>query len=184
MAARHTRLTLFFAVALVALVAAGLWYQQTSSPPEPVGGTAGGAVPAVGNPAPDFRLRDLSGRQVRLSDFKGKPVFINFWATWCRFCQAEWPVLEEAYRKYGATGKIVFLAVDTGEGAGTVRKYLAAAGATLPALLDQNGEVAQRYLVQGLPTSYFIARNGTIRDRVVGAVDRPGLRARLEALLP
>jgi peroxiredoxin len=181
---RQRKRTLFFVAALVVLVGAGLWY-QTAPRQTPANAPAGaaGTLPEVGKPAPPFQLTDLSGKRVTLADFKGRPIYLNFWATWCRFCQQEFPDLEAAWRDYGRSGQIVFLAIDSGEGRAVVRQYLKRNGFTLPALLDQDGEVSQRYLVQGLPTSYFIGRNGVIRDKVVGALDRDGLRTRLEALL-
>ncbi|MGE5554040.1 MAG: TlpA family protein disulfide reductase [Betaproteobacteria bacterium] len=184
MVTQQRRVILWFGVALAALVAAGLWYQTTATrSPARVGTVAGASLPSVGNPAPDFQLTDLSGKKVRLSKLRGKPVFINFWATWCTYCQAEFPAIEQAYKEYGAGRKVVFLAVNSGEPAATVKAYLDRIGARVPVLLDGEGAVTQRYLVQGLPTSYFIGPDGIIRDKVVGALDGPGLRTRLEGLL-
>jgi thiol-disulfide isomerase/thioredoxin len=171
---------LFF-VALLALVAGGVWYQTASRQSAQGTSLAGGALPSVGQPAPEFQLVDLWGKKVRLSSLRGKPVFLNFWATWCVFCRAEFPELEEAYREYG--NRVAFLAVNTSEDPATVKEYVARSKAKVPVLLDRDGKVARRYLIQGLPTSYFIGADGIIRDKVVGAVDGPGLRTRLEGLL-
>lgn len=184
MVTRQKKGIVLFIAALAALVAAGLWYATSvGRPAQELSAAAGSVLPEVGNPAPAFRLTDLSGKKVQLSDFKGKPVFLNYWATWCSFCRAEFPEIEQAYRDYGTTGKVVFLAVDVGEAASVVRQYVNRTGSRVPVALDPNGQTAERYLVQGLPTSYFIGRDGRIRDRVVGALDGPGLRTRLEALL-
>ncbi|MDI6870786.1 MAG: TlpA disulfide reductase family protein [Bacillota bacterium] len=181
MAAWQRKGILFFLMALLALIAAGLWYRMNSLRPAPGDALVGGGLPSVGNRTPDFQLTDLAGKKVKLADFRGKPVFLNFWATWCVFCRAEFPIIEEAYKEYGA--KVVFLAVNTGEQPATAKEYLDRNGARVPVLFDPEGEVARRYLVQGLPTSYFISPDGVIRDKVVGAVDGPGLRTRLEGLL-
>lgn len=184
MLSRQRKGLLVFVAALVALVGGGLWYQTRFGSTTAAQTTqSAGASPELGRPAPAFQLTDLSGKRMSLAQFKGKPVYVNFWATWCRYCVQEFPDIESAWRDYGQSGKIAFLAVDASEAPDAVREYLRRNNFTVPVLLDRDGVVSQRYLVQGLPTSYFIGRDGRIKDKVVGALDRDGLRSRLEALL-
>lgn len=179
----RNRVVLWFAATLLALLGIGLWYQGAWEPaPIPEAAAAGPSVPEVGRLAGDFQLTDLAGKQVRLADFRGKPVFLNFWATWCTYCRQEFPAILEAYQEYGRTGKVAFVLVDVGESPDAVKKYLG--GTELPVvLLDRNGAVAQRYLVQGLPTSFFLSSDGIIRNKVVGAVDGKQLRTILDSLI-
>lgn len=182
--ARQSKLILGFIAVVAVLAGVGLWYQSVSTAQTQLSAAAGGVLPAVGHRAPDFQVTDLSGKKVKLSDFKGKPVFLNFWATWCSFCRAEMPAIAEAYRDFGASGKVAFLLVNSGESAAAARKYLSENGYTLPVGLDGDGQVTQRYLVRGLPSSFFIGPDGVIRDKVEGALDARGLRTRLALLVP
>lgn len=170
------------AVVALAVLLGGAWFLSASRTLSPSSHLAA-AVPEIGKPAPAFSLNALSGKRVRLSEFRGRPVFLNFWATWCPYCVSEFGAIDAAYQEYGATGKVVFLAINSGESPETAGDYFAKTGYTMPVLLDRDTAVSQRYLVQGLPTSYFINRNGIIQDKVVGALDGPGLRLRLDALL-
>ncbi len=131
----------------------------------------------IGYTAPDFALQDLNGRTVRLSEHRGRPVVINFWATWCGPCRAEMPDLQAAYEANQGRG-LVILAVDLREDAGTVRAFMQSNGLTFPALLDQ-GQVQQQYGIRAVPTSYFLDRAGVIRDKQVGSMSRSRIDAGL-----
>jgi peroxiredoxin len=122
--------------------------------------------------APDLELQNLQGESLRLSDFKGHPVMVNFWAVWCGFCLVEMPTMQEAYDAYRDQG-FVILAVDVREDRARVSEFVAELGLTFPVLLDTDGSVTERYQVRGLPTSYFIDRDGVIIGTQVGPVDAP-----------
>ncbi len=144
----------------------------------------GGAQPAarLGSPAPDFTLQSADGNTVRLSDFKGKPVLINFWATWCQPCREEMPALEELYEQYRDQG-LVILAVDMEEDLRLVRRWIDQGGYTFTFVLDSEGEQVKRYNINASPTSYFVGRDGVIRDLKLGALSRDEMKAKVEKLL-
>lgn len=120
---------------------------------------------AIGKPAPDFTLKNLEGEDVSLSDYKGKLVLLNFWATWCGYCDLEMPDLQ----KLDAENEdLVVLAIDVQEGRDIVAEYITEGGYTFEVALDQDGSLAQTYLVSGYPTSYFIDKEGLLIGAVPG----------------
>jgi peroxiredoxin len=123
-------------------------------------------LPAPGRAAPEFALPDLDGNTVRLSDFSGRPVVLNFWATWCAPCRLEMPELARAAADYADRGLVV-LAVNQDETAEQVGSFLTEVGLSLPALLDAGSEVGAAYGAFFLPTTVIIGPDG-----IVGAVHR------------
>jgi len=144
-------------VAVVSLVAVTVLTSNTSK------------VATVGQPAPDFTLRTVDGKQVSLSQFKGKPVIINFWATWCPPCRLEMPALEEISRQAADKG-FVLLAVDKEEDATTVKNFLTQNHYDYLSVLDLDGSVSTMYQVSGIPTSIFVDANGIVRDMHTGTM--------------
>lgn len=136
----------------------------------------------VGQPAPDFTLRGPAGETVRLSDFAGNPLLINFWATWCPPCRFEMPLLEQTYRKLQGDGFVV-LAVDVQEGPDLVKPYITEMGLTFPVALDRAGAVATAYRVTGLPTTVFVDSNGIVTDIHRGALVEGALQGYLDDIL-
>ncbi|OAT79406.1 TlpA family protein disulfide reductase [Desulfotomaculum copahuensis] len=119
---------------------------------------------AVGEQAPDFTLGTIDGKKISLSSFRGRPVMLNFWATWCPPCQEEMPEIEKFYRQNG--GKIQLLAVNltaNEKSTDQVKQFLQSGGYTFPVLLDQNGDLARQYMIRYIPTSMFIDSGGIIR---------------------
>ncbi|MDP6605844.1 MAG: TlpA disulfide reductase family protein [Dehalococcoidia bacterium] len=127
---------------------------------------------AINQPAPDFAVRDLDGKIHRLSDFHGKTVVLNFWASWCPPCRAEMPDLLEIYEERLADGDFVVLAIDklTEDTVSAVESFAEEFGLTFPIAFDGSDEIFQRYGVRGLPSTFFIDRNGIIRARTLGPV--------------
>jgi peroxiredoxin len=136
-------------------------------------GAAGGAAPKEGEVAPDFNLRDVNGKVVSLSDFRGQTIVLNFWATWCAPCRREFPEFVEAYERNKDKGLII-VGVNLRENAGSVRKFADQFGARFPVLLDIDGSVASQYRLIGLPVTWFIDSQGVVRSQVIGPVT-PGL---------
>lgn len=172
---RYKRVTSAITLALLAV-----WFGYVLLWPN-AGATASGGVP-VGGPAPDFELKTVSGEAYRLSDLKGKAVVLNFFATWCRYCEAEMPVLEEAWRAYADQGLVV-LGIDLDESDLAVTAFQEELGLTFPILVDRGSNVARLYQIVPLPTTYFIDRSGVVRGKWTGAVTPEQLRAAIESML-
>ena len=117
--------------------------------------------------APDFTLPDTHGKLHRLSDYRGHPVIVNFWATWCPPCREEIPSMNRAWRELREAG-VAMLAINVGEDEDTVFVFTADYPADFPLLLDHTGEVIGQWPVKGLPTSYVIAPDGTLAYRAIG----------------
>jgi peroxiredoxin len=147
---------------------------------EPAAGPLDDRSPIVGQPAPDFELRDLDGDAVRLSDYRGRVVFINFWASWCRPCKKELPIIQDVYEEKAAEGLVV-LAVNWEDGSATAREYADALGLTMPVLNDARGEVYGQYLLRGLPDSFFVDSDGTLAALQYGELSESKMRERLAA---
>jgi thiol-disulfide isomerase/thioredoxin len=124
--------------------------------------------PIVGRPAPDFELADLNGNSVRLSQYKGHPLILNFWATWCEPCKQEMPLLEAYQKKYSPD--LIVLGVDSGEGKVVVKSFLEKNEITFPIVLDETSRIGPIYQIAGYPTSFFIDRNGILRSEHIGQV--------------
>ncbi len=123
----------------------------------------------VGKPAPDFSLLSLEGKKISLSQLKGKPVILNFWATWCPPCKLEMPAVAKVYAKSGEKGFAV-LTVNQQEDKQTIEKFIKENGYTLPIVLDTAGEVADLYRVTGIPTTVFINSQGIVTDIHTGTM--------------
>ena len=125
---------------------------------------------SVGDFAPDFKLNNLSGQVTKLSDFLGKPVMLNFWATWCGPCKIEMPYIQQVYndREKLAPG-LVILAIDVAESSATVKEFISSSGYTFPVLLDTTNNTSNTYGIQYIPTTFFIERSGIIRDFNIGS---------------
>ena len=134
-------------------------------------------------PAPDFALQDTTGKLHRLSDYRGKPVIVNFWTTWCPPCREELPSMNRAWLQLEQEG-IAMLAINMGEDEDTIFVFSADYPTDFPILMDQAGEVIEQWPVKGLPTTYVIAPDGTIAYRAIGsrAWDDKGLLDKVRAL--
>ena len=122
----------------------------------------------VGKPAPDFQLQSLDGELVSLSDLRGKPVLINFWATWCVYCRDEMPYLQQIYEEWTGKGLVV-LAINIGENPSTVEKFMQSYNLSLPVLLDTKEVTGRKYNVSPIPTTFFIDKDGIIQEKRIGA---------------
>lgn len=125
--------------------------------------------PLVGKPAPDFDLPGLDGGRVRLADFVGRPVVINFWASWCVPCREEAPRLESFYQRYGAQG-VGVIGIVWNDSASAAKRFRAEFGLTFPQATDPGLGAALEYGVRGVPETYVISANGIIMAKVIGAV--------------
>lgn len=148
--------------------------------------TAGKIVaPQAGFLAPDFELSTPQGERIRLSDLRGQAVLVNLWATWCPPCRAEMPTIEKIYTEYKDQGFVV-LAVNMTyqDDPDAVMPFVEQHGLTFPILLDTTGQVGEAYQLKSLPSSYFIDREGVIREVVIGGpMAEALLRTRVQELL-
>ena len=119
----------------------------------------------VGKEAPNFTLRNLDGEEISLQDYRGKIVLINFWATWCVYCDIEMPDLQKLDKE---NEDLVVLAVDVMEDKEAVEKYIKEGGYDFEVVLDEDGAIAKTYLVSGYPESYFVDEEGIFQGSVPG----------------
>ena len=130
--------------------------------------------PEMGSNAPDFTLKNVDGQSVSLSDFKGKIVMLNFWATWCGPCTAEMPHFQSVH-KNRSSEELAILAVNINESAPVAKKFVDSRGLSFHFLLDSEGKVAELYcLPQAIPVTLFIDANGIIKARKIGAFRNQG----------
>lgn len=132
-------------------------------------GATGEGAPKLGEPAPGFQLLDLEGEMIRLEDFQGRPVLINFWATWCVPCRKETPDLVALQAEWGESVQI--LGVNYSEPADAARQFAENFSINYPTPLDSYGEVTGSYKLRGLPETFFLDEQGIIRDHRIGQLD-------------
>jgi thiol-disulfide isomerase/thioredoxin len=143
------------------------------------GGALSGPPPATGKPIPEFSLNSLQGTPVRLVDFQGQPMVINFWATWCAPCREEMPLFDRMSR--ALQGKVVFLAINDNEDLKVVSMFAQTNGISFPILLDPGGTITSRFYVQSYPTTFFIDSEGILRAQHIGQLDEKLMGRYLEA---
>ncbi|MBH0191617.1 MAG: TlpA family protein disulfide reductase [Nitrospira sp.] len=132
----------------------------------------------VGDEAPNFRLRDLDGNLTSLSQYRGKVVLLNFWATWCGPCRVEMPAMEQLYRTYSRR-EFQILAVSTDpQGAAVTRPFQQKTGLTFPILHDPEMQIGLTYGARSLPMTFMVDRQGVVRQKIFGARDWDSAEAR------
>lgn len=160
---------------LLAIGTAILYGFSYASKPAQVGEKTG---PEIGSIAPDFELERIDGGTLRLSDLRGKPVLINFWATWCAPCVLEMPNIQEYYEKY--PGEFEVVAVNADESLKSVVKFVKDIGVTFPVVLDPGMKAQAQFRPPGLPTSYMIDSEGIVRAQHIGLMSEKKLAEYLE----
>ncbi len=133
-----------------------------TSPEAPVEGTR------VGNLAPDFQLRNLEGQAISLNSLKGSPVMINFWASWCGPCRAEMPYLQQIYEEWSGK-ELKLLTINIGESSSVASSFMQSYNLSLPVMLDTRQTVSREYNILGIPSTFFIDKDGIIQGVKVGA---------------
>lgn len=135
-------------------------------------------------PAPDFTVLDYEGNEVKLSDFTGKPVVLNFWASWCSPCKSEMPDFEEIYQEY--KNEIFFLMVNLTDGVqetmATAKAYVEGQGYSFPVYFDTKSEGAMAYGVYSIPTTFFIDANGDVIAYASGALSKDGVQKGIDMI--
>lgn len=144
---------------------------------------------SVGNRAIDFQLQTVNGTPVKLSDYRGKPVLLNFWATWCGPCQFEVPFLQQINDSYASKG-LVLLAVDLTNSRPTetpdaVQKFMADHNVTMTVVMDPNKQMGTTYSLTGIPTTLMLDKDGIIRFKIIGAfADKAAIETALKTIMP
>lgn len=139
------------------------------------------AIAEAKEPAIDFTLKDLKGNEVSLSGLKGKNVYINFWATWCKWCDKEMPALEKVYQDYKDKGLVV-LSVDVGEDQAEVEKYIEEKQYHFPVVLDSDKNVTYAYGIKSIPVSILVNASGEVAFKRVGHMTEEEMRAAIDPL--
>jgi peroxiredoxin len=144
-----------------------------------------GPSPKEGFPAPDFSLDLLGGGRVALSELRGRPVLVNFWATWCPPCRQEMPAIEKVHRDYEDLGLVVVgVNLTDQDSLSAVTGFVQELGITFPIALDRDGAVSRQYHLLGLPSTFFIDPSGVIRSVVVGGpMSEALIRSKVDDLL-
>jgi thiol-disulfide isomerase/thioredoxin len=144
-------------------------------------------APIVGHPAPDFTLQTAVGQTITLSEItnqagsSGKPVVLNFWASWCAPCRVEMPSLQQASVTYN--GRVVFIGINQGEDFATITDFGNEYHVTYPLLMDPDNQVNRLYEVNSLPTTIFIDQSGIVQEVVIGILSEAVLQDRVESML-
>ena len=133
--------------------------------------------------APDFKVQGLDGKLYRLSDFRGKPIVLNFWASWCDPCRAEMPLLNDTYKKQ-MRNDLVVLALNLSENVQTVKGFAKEYKLAFPILLDNDSAIADQYGIDPIPTSFFVNREGVIENVHIGELDQETLELNLQKIMP
>ena len=172
------------ALYITILVAALAWIFLSA---DRAGTSTAGEIPAPreGFLAPDFSLQTPEGETVTLSELRGQAVLVNLWATWCPPCRAEMPAIQKLYEEYKDQGFMV-LAVNMTyqDNPQAVLPFTQENNLTFPILLEETGEMARKYELRSLPSTFFVNRNGTIQEVVIGGpMSEALLRTRLESIL-
>jgi cytochrome c biogenesis protein CcmG, thiol:disulfide interchange protein DsbE len=162
---------ILIAAPLVTLLALGFGHNPDAS-----------GSPLLDRAAPNFSLQSLDGRTVSLKSVRGKPVVLNFWASWCTSCKAEHPFLMSAWRRYGPKG-VVFLGVDFRDSPSAARDFVRQNAVRWPALQDPDDATAVDYGVSGIPETFLIDRRGFVRYHFPGPVTSNALQVQLHLLV-
>ena len=182
---RRRRILIFSIVSLLNLALLALLLKLLLTPAT----NTTSSDPLIGHPAPNFSLAlvqsSTSQSPLSLSNFKGKAIVLNFWASWCDPCKEEAPLLENAWKQAQAQGKnIVFIGIDFQDPNSNAINFLHSYSITYPTVIDTNGSVATKYHIVSLPDTIFINQHGTVVSKVLQQITAQALSTNLQLISP
>ncbi len=180
---RPLRAILVIGIAIIAIIGLTLAFVPLGGSDQRSGAVTVGGHPLYGLPAPEIVLDTLEGESMTLSSLRGRPVLINFWATWCGPCREEFPLMVEAYREHADDGLEILGVIhdDTTDGA---RRFAADQGAAWPMLVDSDDLAWEAYRGVAMPTSFFVDADGLVQAFAIGGFTEEGLATQLAKILP
>lgn len=150
-----------FLIIVLLFIINGCSPSTSTNPKDTVSGTG------IGNLAPDFQLMDMEGQNVTLSNLRGSPVIMNFWASWCSPCRQEMPFLQQIYEDWNNKG-VILLTINLRETPSEIMQFMQSNSLSFPVLLDADASVTQNYNVVGIPTTFFVDKDGVIQAKKLG----------------
>lgn len=170
---------LVVAIAAIGVILLAVFYYGILNPPSARVGS--GKAPDISFTNYSFGLTEYDGKTVRLSDFRGKPIVLNFWASWCVPCREEQAILQASWQKHGSD--VLFMGVDYLDQPPNAQSYLTEFGVTYPNGPDKGSRAYTSYRVQGVPETFFIDADGNVQGFYVGPIPAMELEQRIQALL-
>tara|TARA_Y100000588_G_C14024944_1_gene825966 strand:- start:384 stop:932 length:549 start_codon:yes stop_codon:yes gene_type:complete len=174
------------AIVIVLVIASffGWWELTSHSPTNSVLDAGESSLKIkVGEQVPNFRLETPDDSELQLSDFVGRAVVLNFWATWCSPCRAEMPALQQIANGYGPSRELVVVGINMMESPEVVKSYTKELGLSFPMALDRKGVLAARYGLIGLPATFFIDADGILQAQALGQLHGELLQDGIDAVL-
>ncbi len=178
----NRNLRIFFYIAILTLSLIWIYFSRI---PAETASASGRIAPHTGFLAPEISLLDTNGNEITLSELRGHPVIINFWATWCPPCRAEMPAMQRAYKDFEEEGVIILAVNSTNQDAlPAVQQFIVEYDISFPVLYDNQGTAANTYQISSLPTTFFVGKDGVITEVVIGGpMAEALLRSRIDKML-
>lgn len=181
---KYSKLFMIILLFIIIVISSKYWYQNLSNNYSANQNTDG-SLEAEENDVRDFVVVDENGEERTLQSFIGKPIVLNFWASWCPPCKAELPDFQDAYEKYGTQVEFVMVNLTDGvrETEDVAKDYMKTNGYTLPIYFDINQDAANAYSIYSIPTTYFINKDGEMVTSVKGMIDSETLEEDIKVML-